>query len=117
MEIRINREVRDYRETIFFGLSARQFGCSLGAVAVAVGAYFLFREAAGKETASWVCMLCAAPLAAAGFFRFNGLPLERLLWAIFKTRVLLAGRRVYRSENLYDQILHTPETKGRKKHK
>ena len=40
MEIRINREVRNYHESIFFGLSVRQFGCSLGAVAVAVGAYF-----------------------------------------------------------------------------
>ena len=30
MEIRINREVRNYHESIFFGLSARQFGCSLG---------------------------------------------------------------------------------------
>ena len=86
MEIRINREVRDYHETIFFGLSARQFGCALGAVAVAVGAYFLFREVVGKETASWLCMLCAAPLAAAGFFRYNGMTLERFLWAVIKTK-------------------------------
>ena len=37
MEIKINREVLTYRETIFVGLSARQFFCSLGAVASAVG--------------------------------------------------------------------------------
>ena len=47
MEIRINREVRNYHESIFFGLSARQFGCSLGAVAVAVGAYCI------KKTTRW----------------------------------------------------------------
>ncbi len=117
MEIRINREVRDYHEAIFFGLSARQFGCALGAVAVAVGAYFLFREVLGKETASWLCMLCATHLAAAGFFRYNGMTLERFLWAVIKTNILCAGRRVYRSENLYDQLLHTPETKERKKRK
>mgnify|MGYP001168279687 FL=1 len=117
MEIRINREVRNYHETIFFGLSARQFGCALGAVAVAVGTYFLFQEVSGKETASWVCMLCAAPLAAAGFFKYNGMTFERFLWAVFKTNILCAGRRVYRSENLYDQLLHLPETKERKKHK
>ena len=67
MEIRINREVRNYHESIFFGLSARQFGCSLGAVAVAVGAYFLLKDPIGKENASWLCMLCAAPLAVAVF--------------------------------------------------
>ena len=117
MEIRINREVRNYHETIFFGLSARQFACSLGAVAVAVGAYFLLKDLIGKETASWVCMLCAAPLAAAGFFRYNGLSFERLLWAMFKTQILCAGRRVYRSENLYDRLLHTQPRKVRRKRK
>ena len=98
MEIRINREVRNYHESIFFGLSARQFGCSLGAVAVAVGAYF-----------------CAAPLAVAGFFKYNGLSFERLLWAMFKTHILCAGRRLYKSENLYEQLLHIPEKKVRKR--
>ena len=115
MEIRINREVRNYHESIFFGLSARQFGCSLGAVAVAVGAYFLLKGTVGKETASWLCMLCAAPLASAGFFKYNGLTFERLLWAMFKTHILYAGRRLYTSENLYEQLLHIPEKKARKR--
>ena len=75
MEIRINREVRNYHESIFFGLSARQFGCSLGAVAVAVGAYFLLKDPIGKENASWLCMLCAAPLAVAGFSNTMVFPL------------------------------------------
>ena len=114
MDIRINREVRNYHESIFFGLSARQFGCSLGAVAVAVGAYFLLKDPIGKENASWLCMLCAAPLATAGFFKYNGLSFERLLWAMFKTHILCAGRRLYKSENLYDQLLHTPVKKARK---
>ena len=113
--IRINREVRNYHESIFFGLSARQFGCSFGAVAVAVGAYFLLKGTVGKETASWLCMLCAAPLASAGFFKYNGLTFERLLWAMFKTHILCAGRRLYKSENLYDKLLHTPTKKGRKR--
>jgi len=105
MEIKINREVRTYHETIFFGLSARQFFCSLGAVSVAVGAYFLFKTPLGKETASWLCMVCTAPLAAAGFFSYNGLPLEKLLWAMFKTGFLGAGRRLYKSENEYDRLI------------
>ena len=99
MEIRINREVRNYHESIFFGLSARQFGCSLSAVAVAVGAYFLLKDPIGKENASWLCMLCAAPLVTAGFFKYNGLSFERLLWAMFKTHILCAGRRLYKSKN------------------
>jgi len=110
MEIKINREVRTYRETIFFGLSARQFFCSLGAVGVAVGLYFLLKEGLGKETTSWVCMLGAAPFAAAGFFSHNGLTLEKFLWAAFKTEVLYNRRRLYKSENQYAQLLNAPQS-------
>jgi len=109
MEIKINREVRTYRETIFFGLSARQFFCSLGAVGVAVGLYFLLKDVLGKETTSWVCMLGAAPLAVAGFFSHNGLTLEKVLWAVFKTEVLCNRRRLYKSKNQYAELLNVPK--------
>ena len=109
MEIKINREVRTYRETIFFGLSARQFFCSLGAVGVAVGLYFLLKDILGKETTSWVCMLGAAPFASAGFFSHNGLTLEKFLWAAFKTEVLSSRRRLYKSANQYAELLSSPK--------
>ena len=40
MEVRINKEVRNYQESLFFGLSLRQFLFALLAVAVAVSVYF-----------------------------------------------------------------------------
>ena len=40
MEVRINKEVRDYQESVFFGLSLRQLIFALLAVLVAVGVYF-----------------------------------------------------------------------------
>ena len=39
MEIKVPKEVRQYHESIFFGLSLRQFGCSLAAVGAAAGLY------------------------------------------------------------------------------
>ena len=48
MEIKIPKEVRAHKETIFFGLSARQFICAVLAVAVAVGVYFLIKHVVGK---------------------------------------------------------------------
>lgn len=41
MQIQINKEIRDYYESMFFGLSARQFFFSLEAVAVSVLTYFI----------------------------------------------------------------------------
>ena len=65
IEIKIPKEVRQHKETIFFGLSARQFICAVLAVGLAVGIYLGLGPVLGKETASWLCMLSAAPLAIA----------------------------------------------------
>ena len=109
MEIKIPKEVRQHSETIFFGLSTRQFICAVLAVGAAIGTYFLTKGAIGKETASWVCIVAAAPLAVAGFFRYNGLTFEQLVWAFIKSQILCAGPRVFRSENLYCKILNEKE--------
>ena len=57
MEIKIPKEVRKHKETIFFGLSARQFFCAAVAVGLAVAVYLGLGPVIGKETASWLCIL------------------------------------------------------------
>ena len=103
MEIRINKEIKDYHESLFFGLSMRQFVCSLAAVGAAVGIYFGLSNVLDKETVSWLCIVCAAPLAAAGFFKYNGLNFEQFDVAYVYSEFLCSGVRTYQSENyLYD---------------
>ena len=104
MEIRINKEIKDYHESLFFGLPMRQFVCSVAAVGAAVGIYFGLSKVLDKETVSWLCIVCAAPLAAAGFFKYNGLNLERFIIAFVRSEFLCAGRRVYQSENIYRKL-------------
>ena len=93
MEIKINKEIRAYRETLFFGLSMRQFVCSALAAGVAVGLYFGLNHVLDRETVSWVCIVGAAPVAAAGFFQYNGLTLEQFLWAWLRSEVIMAGKQ------------------------
>ena len=113
MEIKINKEIRNYKETIFFGLSMRQFVCAVLAVGVAVGLYFALNQIVSRETVSWVCIVGASPIAAAGFFRYNGMTLEKFLWAWFKSEFLMAGNRVWKSENYYLEAIQS-EVKKRK---
>ena len=115
MEVKIPKDIHSYHESVFFGLSWRQFFCSALAVGTAVGLYFLTRNVLGKETASWLCLIGAAPFAAAGFFSYNGLMLEKFLWTVFKSEVLFSARRVYRAENYYYQLLITQNQKNRSK--
>lgn len=54
MEVKINKEIQSYSESMFFGLSMRQCGFSLAAMLVAVGLYFLLKPYVGTETVSWM---------------------------------------------------------------
>lgn len=105
MEIKINKEICTYRETLFFGLSMRQFACSVLAVGIAVALYFGLSGVLDRETVSWICIVGAAPVAAAGFFQDNGLTLEQFLWAWLRSEVVLAGRRVWKAENYYEKAM------------
>lgn len=113
MEVKIPKDIHSYHESVFFGLSWRQFFCSALAVGTAVGLYFLTRNVLGRETASWLCLIGAAPFAAAGFFSYNGLTLEKFLWTVFKSEVLFSARRVYRAENYYYQLFIAQNQKKR----
>lgn len=106
IEIKIPKEVRRHKETIFFGLSTRQFLCAALAVALAAGIYLGLAPVIGRETASWVCILAAAPAAAAGFFNYNGLTLEQFLWAFLKSELLCAGARRFIAENFHYSALN-----------
>ena len=71
----------------------------------AVALYFSLNRVLDRETVSWVCIVGAAPVAAAGFFQYNGLTLERFLWAWLKSEVIMAGKRVWKAENYYEEAM------------
>lgn len=113
MEVKINREIRDYSESMFFGLSLRQFIFSLFAVGVAVGVYFLFKDFLGTETVSWVCIVAAAPFAALGFIKYNGMTAERLLVAWFRSEFLMPKTLTFQAKNMYFEAIK-PNIEGGK---
>ena len=76
MEVKIPREVRNYQETIFFGLTMRQFICSVIAAGIAIYAFFSLRDVLGNEGVSWVCILVSMPAAGIGFIKYHGMNFE-----------------------------------------
>ncbi len=104
MEVKINREIRDYSEAVYFGLNLRQFIFSVLACGVAVGLYFLLKPFFGIETLSWVCILGAAPFAAIGFFKYHGMTAEKALFAYLRSEILMPKELKFISKNIYDEI-------------
>ena len=105
MEVKINKEIRNYTESMFFGLSLRQFIFSVLACGVAVGLYFLLRPYFGMETLSWVCILGAFPFAAMGFIKYNGMTAEQFVWAWFKSEFLMPKKLMFGPNNLYYEAM------------
>ena len=111
IEIRVNKEVRNYQESLFFGLSLRQLLFALLAVAVAVGTYFGLRPILGEGEIGWVCILAAFPFAMGGFFQYNGMNLEQFLAAFIRSELLCPKQLVFKSENLYADIMENSSLK------
>lgn len=105
MEVKINKEIRNYTETIFFGLSLRQFIFSCLACAVAVLIYFTFRDKLSLETLSWLCMIGAAPFAAIGFIKYNGMHMEEFIIVFLKSELLIPKKLKFVSNNIYYNAL------------
>lgn len=105
LEVKINREIRNYTESMFFGLSMRQFIFSVLAILVAVGLYFLLKPHFGTETVSWMCILGAAPFAALGFITYHGMTAEQFLWAWLRSELLEPKELCFEASNLYYEAL------------
>jgi hypothetical protein len=104
MEVKINREIRNYTESIYFGLTLRQFICSLCACIVAVGLYFICSPFLNKEIVSWICILGAIPFAGVGFFKYNGMNLEDFIKSWLKSEILVPKELKFKTENIYYEM-------------
>ncbi len=105
MEVKINKEIRDYTESIYFGLSLRQFIFSLLACIMAIILYFIFRPYFNIETLSWLCILGAAPFAVIGFITYNGMNAEEFILAYIKSEILTPKYLAFKPTNFYYELL------------
>lgn len=105
MEVKINKEIRNYTESVFFGLSLRQFIFSLLACGMAILLYFISTKYFNKEIISWICILGALPFAGLGFFKYNGMPLEQFIMAFVVSEILTPRELKFESENIYYEAI------------
>ena len=104
MEVKINKDIREFSENIFFGLTMRQFIFSLLACIVAVILYFLLKPFFGIETLSWICILGAVPFAVLGFVKYNGMTAEKFIIAFIKSEFLTPKTLTFKSKNIFAEM-------------
>lgn len=109
MEVKLLKELSNYSESIFFGLSLRQCIFALLAVGGSVAVYFIFHDVLPGEIVGWLCIVAALPGAALGFFKYQGLTAAQFI-SVF-LRFLFAPTKLPRvNTNVYYEMM-----KGREK--
>ena len=99
--VRVPEEIRKYKEKIMFGLNARQLIATLLALFVCVPLYYWGRNYLSDDILSWIIILIAVPLVAIGFFKFNGMPMEKFVVAFMKFELLFPLKRKYKTDNAF----------------
>ena len=84
IEIRIPKEIKNYREKLFFGLTLRQCICTAIALLICVPIYIFGNRFLPQEAVSWVVILIAVPLMFTGFFRYNDMAFEQFALEIIR---------------------------------
>jgi hypothetical protein len=94
----IPKDIRDYKEKLIAGFTARQLISAVVAVGICVPVYIYGRKYLPEDVISWLVILIAFPLGAIGFFRKNGMPAEKFVVCIF-LYFIYPVKRIYKSAN------------------
>lgn len=103
IEIKIPKEIKDYKSKLFFNLTVRQCVCSGAALGICVPLYIFGKNFMSEDTVSWIVILIAVPLFLMGFFKFNNMYFEEFAkeWISFNFGI---QRRKYEYEPVFFDI-------------
>ena len=73
--------------------------------------YFGLRSVLATAQIGWVSVQCDFPVALGGFFKYNGMTLERFLLAYIRTEFIYPHRLVFQSDNLYAKLMERSSMK------
>lgn len=103
MEVKINKEIRDYTDTVAWGLSAREAFFSFLAIILAGALYFALSSKLGDYGTLVVIVVVAGPVGIAGFAKYNGMYIEQLALAVIRT-LKLRKPLVWKSVSAYKKM-------------
>jgi hypothetical protein len=106
MEVKINREIRNYTESMFFGLSSDSSFFLYWLSALRWFCTFVLKPYVGTETVSWMCILGAAPFRGNGLHvNYNGMTAEQFVWAWLRSEMIEPKQIKFEPVNIYYEAL------------
>ncbi|MCM1524820.1 MAG: PrgI family protein [Ruminococcus sp.] len=121
IEIKIPKEIKEYKSKLFFNLTVRQCICSGVALGICVPLYIFGKNYMSEDLVSWIVILIAVPLFLMGFFKYNNMYFEEFAkeWIAFNfgiqrrkyeyEPVFFDVRKMYLSEELTEETVKRQE--------
>lgn len=97
VEVRIPKEITDYKEKILLGMSIRQLICSVISGAIGIILFLLLKSIFGMNVTGYIVIIAVMPILAIGFIKPNGFTFERILKMMLK-HFLIKSKRQYKTD-------------------
>ena len=97
LEVKIPKEIMEYREKIIFGMGIRQLICVLIALVFGIFTFFCAMPLIGSDLAGYLVLAELMPIMGIGFLRINGFTFERYVLIVIM-HMIKKPIRVYRTE-------------------
>lgn len=99
--VNVPNDLSKIKTKIAFNLTKRQLICFGVAAVVGIPAYLFTRSAIGNSAALFLMIAVMLPAFLLAMYERDGLPAEKVLWNIIRSRFLCPRIRPYKTENFY----------------
>jgi len=100
--VNVPKDLNKVKTKVALNLTKRQLICFGIAAVIGIPAYIFSRGAIGNSAAALLMIGIMLPFFFLAMYEKDGQPAEIILRNFVRTKVVWAGKRPYKSENLYD---------------
>ncbi len=127
--VSVPNDLTKIKSKLAFNLTKRQLICFGGAALIGIPTYLLTRSVIGNTAAMLLMIVLMLPCFFFAMYERDGLPFEKVLRNIVRSRILWPRTRPYKTENFYAYLMNvrkedaqlarhqakkTPSKKGRR---
>ena len=102
--VSVPNDLTKIKTKMAFNLTKRQLICFGSAAAVGIPVFLLTRTAIGNSGAMFLMLAVMLPLFLLAMYERDGLPAEKVVRNIVRSRFLWPGTRPYKTENFYAHL-------------
>ncbi len=104
--VSVPNDLTKIKSKLAFNLTKRQLICFGGAALIGIPTYLLTRSVIGNTAAMLLMIVLMLPCFFFAMYERDGLPFEKVLRNIVRSRILWPRTRPYKTENFYAYLMN-----------